>query len=60
MSRMVRDLAIQGATRMIEDEERRRRSIEYLIEWSTNMSEEQRELLREARRSSLGGETEEW
>ena len=60
MSRMVRDLAIQGATRMIEDEERRRRSIEYLIEWSTNMGEEQRELLREARRSSLGGETEEW
>lgn len=59
-SRIVRDLAIQGARQVLEDEERRQRSIEYLIEWSTNMSEEQRELLREARRSSVGGETEEW
>lgn len=57
----MRDLAIQGATRMLEDEQRRSQSIEYLIEWSTNMSEEQRDLLREARRiGSVGGETEEW
>ncbi|MGI8597257.1 MAG: hypothetical protein ACR2LY_08225 [Thermoleophilaceae bacterium] len=59
-SSLVRDLAIIGAERMLKDDERARAARRRLAEWSINMSEEERELLREARRSSVGGETEEW
>ncbi|MEJ7718455.1 MAG: hypothetical protein WKF31_11005 [Thermoleophilaceae bacterium] len=45
---------------MLKDDERARAARRRLAEWSINMSEEERELLREARRSSVGGETEEW
>ncbi len=56
----MRDLAIQGAERARENEAGADQAIEYLIEWSTEMSEEDHDLLREARRMSLGGEGEEW
>jgi hypothetical protein len=36
---LVRDLAIRGARALREDEERRRESIERLVEWSTGVNE---------------------
>lgn len=34
-SRVVHDLAVQGAQALLDEDERRRKSIERLIEWST-------------------------
>lgn len=57
---LVRELAMKGAESLLEGEARRRESVEELIRWSTTPGAMDREALRDARRLSVGGETEAW
>jgi hypothetical protein len=57
---LVRELAMRGVESLLDEEARRRHSMEELIRWSTTPGAMDREALREARRLSVGGETEEW
>jgi hypothetical protein len=53
---LVRELALRGAERVLEEEERRKKSIEALIEWSTNMPDGQREILLDIDRLTRGAD----
>ena len=57
---LVRELAMRGVESLLDEEARRRESMEELIRWSTTPGAMDRGALREARRLSVGGETEEW
>jgi hypothetical protein len=42
---LVHDLAVKGAQAVIDEEQRRKEAMQRLAEWSTNMDDEQRDIL---------------
>ncbi len=57
-ARLVRDLAIKGAERVLEEDRDRREALEWLVWWSTSEDGMDREALLAARES--WGVKEEW